>query len=163
MLTFEEALTMVLDSARPLAGEQVDLDRAANRVLAENVVSDIDIPPFDKSMRDGYACRREDLANALRHTPADGSVVVDLKTVGNIVQWRVTDTGEGVLPEDIPGIFDRFYRADGSRSRQTGGTGLGLTIVKQIITAHHGKISVASPPPSASLGTQFTILLPVEQ
>lgn len=103
------------------------------------------------------------IANALRHTPPNGSIIVDLKAVGNTLHWRVTDTGEGIPPEDLPSIFDRFYRADGSRSRLTGGTGLGLTIVKQIVAAHQGTISVASPPPDTSHGTRFLITLPVKQ
>ncbi|MEJ2701940.1 MAG: molybdopterin molybdotransferase MoeA [Sedimentisphaerales bacterium] len=65
MLPFEEALRTVLDSAHRLADERVDIRNAVNRVLAEDVESNIDIPPFDKSLRDGYACRRADLANEL--------------------------------------------------------------------------------------------------
>jgi molybdopterin molybdotransferase len=65
MLPFEKALKIVLDSARRLGSERVDITRALNRILAEDVTSDIDMPPFDKATRDGYACRREDLANEL--------------------------------------------------------------------------------------------------
>jgi molybdopterin molybdotransferase len=65
MLPFEEALRIVLDSARSLGSEPVDITLATNRILAEDVKSDIDMPPFNKSLRDGYACRRADLANKL--------------------------------------------------------------------------------------------------
>ncbi len=65
MLSFEEALRIVLNSARGLSGERVDISQAANRVLAEDVVSDMDIPPFNKSAMDGYACRRMDLSHEL--------------------------------------------------------------------------------------------------
>jgi len=65
MLPFEKALKIVLDSARLLSSERVDITRAVNRILAEDVKSDIDMPPFDKATRDGYACRRKDLANEL--------------------------------------------------------------------------------------------------
>ncbi len=65
MLPFEKALKTVLDSARRLGSERVDITRATNRILAEDVKSDIDMPPFDKATRDGYACRRKDLANEL--------------------------------------------------------------------------------------------------
>jgi len=65
MLPFEKALKIVLDSARQLGSEHVDIAHAVNRILAEDVKSDIDMPPFDKATRDGYACRREDLANEL--------------------------------------------------------------------------------------------------
>jgi molybdopterin molybdotransferase len=66
MILFEEALRIVLDAAQPLPSERVDLTDALGRILAEDVVSDMDMPPFDKSAMDGYACRRGDLANALR-------------------------------------------------------------------------------------------------
>ncbi len=65
MITLEEALEIVLDSARPLASERVNLDEAFGRILAEDVVADMDMPPFDKAAMDGYACRRADLANRL--------------------------------------------------------------------------------------------------
>lgn len=65
MITLEEALEIVLDSARPLASERVNLDEALGRILAEDVVADMDMPPFDKAAMDGYACRRADLANRL--------------------------------------------------------------------------------------------------
>ncbi|MHC4648355.1 MAG: molybdopterin molybdotransferase MoeA, partial [Planctomycetota bacterium] len=65
MLSFEHALKTVLSSARQLAGESVELTHAANRILARDVISDIDIPPFNKAAMDGYACRRQDLANEL--------------------------------------------------------------------------------------------------
>ncbi|MHC4160068.1 MAG: gephyrin-like molybdotransferase Glp, partial [Planctomycetota bacterium] len=65
MLAFEEAFEIVLGSAYMLGTERVDITSAANRVLAEDVKSDTDIPPFNKSAMDGYACRREDLANEL--------------------------------------------------------------------------------------------------
>jgi signal transduction histidine kinase len=98
--------------------------------------------------------------NALRHTPPGGTVTVDMTAEGATVRWSVTDTGEGIASADLPHIFDRFYRADGSRSRATGGSGLGLTIVRQIITAHNGLIDVSSPPAGAVQGTRFTVTLP---
>jgi len=79
MLAFEEALAVVLDSAGRLGDEPVDISRAANRILAENVKSDMDIPPFDKSAMDGFACRRADLA---RH--ADGGQARELAVVETI-------------------------------------------------------------------------------
>ncbi len=65
MLSFEKALDTVLRSARPLGAENVDITDAVNRVLAEDVKSDMDMPPFNKSAMDGYACRRADLAHEL--------------------------------------------------------------------------------------------------
>ena len=72
----------------------------------------------------------------------------------------VHDTGTGIAPEHLPYVFDRFYRADKSRARQTGGAGLGLAIVKQLVIAHGGTISVASAP---GQGSTFTFTLPVSR
>ncbi len=65
ILKFDDAFEIVMDSARRLGTERVDIDRALNRVLAEDIASDMDIPPFNKSAMDGFACRRSDLANEL--------------------------------------------------------------------------------------------------
>ena len=72
----------------------------------------------------------------------------------------VRDTGTGIAPEHLPYVFDRFYRADKSRARQTGGAGLGLAIAKQLVVAHGGSISAESAP---GPGTTFTFTLPVAQ
>lgn len=89
------------------------------------------------------------VSNALQYTPSGGLVVVRAYQQGAAArQAKVTiavkDTGQGILPEDLPHIFDRFYRADKSRSRGSGGSGLGLTIAKQLVEAHGGQIWVES-------------------
>jgi signal transduction histidine kinase len=101
------------------------------------------------------------LDNALRHTPAGGAVCVQAAAAGDALRITVTDTGEGIAPENLPHVFDRFYRSDRSRTRATGGSGLGLAIARQFVAAHGGNIEVASPPPGHSSGTQFTVVLPV--
>jgi len=70
----------------------------------------------------------------------------------------VRDTGEGIAPEHLPHVFDRFYRADKSRARQTGGAGLGLAIVRQLVAAHGGTVGVNSV---VGQGSTFTFTLPV--
>lgn len=97
------------------------------------------------------------LSNALRHTPAGGSVTVAVRPEGDSVRLDVADTGSGIAPGDLPHVFDRFYRGDRSRARQGGGAGLGLAIARQLILAHAGQISVTSP---AGGGATFTVLLP---
>ncbi len=77
--------------------------------------------------------------NAIRHTPAKGSVTVDARPHGNTLVVSVSDTGEGIPPEAVPRIFERFYRADSARQSTTGGSGLGLAIVRAIAEAHGGK------------------------
>jgi two-component system sensor histidine kinase BaeS len=84
--------------------------------------------------------------NALRHTPAGGSVTLTAQAEGDHVWVTVADTGPGIAPEDLPHVFERFYRADKSRNRASGGTGLGLAIVKGIVEAHGGYVRAANGP-----------------
>jgi two-component system, OmpR family, sensor histidine kinase BaeS len=86
------------------------------------------------------------VANALRHTPAGGEVVVTATTGPSAVVLRVRDTGEGIAPDHLPHVFERFYRADPSRTGASGGSGLGLSIVKAIVERHGGTIAVSSTP-----------------
>lgn len=95
------------------------------------------------------------LANALRHTPSGGEISVSGKQVEGQVVLSVEDTGEGLLPDQLAAVFDRFYRADKSRSRETGGTGLGLAIVKAIVEAHGGHVRVTSE--GLGKGSRFSI------
>ncbi|MEM7284770.1 MAG: ATP-binding protein [Actinomycetota bacterium] len=98
------------------------------------------------------------IGNALRHTAAGGSVDVLCERSGATVLVRVSDTGIGIEPHHLPHLFERFYRADESRSRATGGSGLGLAITQELIRAHDGEITVTS---AVGQGTAFTILLPI--
>ena len=99
------------------------------------------------------------LSNALKYTPAGGSVQLRLCDTGQGAEITVADNGPGIPEEDLPFIFERFYRADKSRNRMTGGSGLGLAIVKAIVEAHRGSIVAESAP---GKGTVFTVLLPKE-
>ncbi len=95
------------------------------------------------------------LDNAIRHTPAGGKITLRLQQSAKKILLTVTDTGEGIPPEHLAKIFDRFYQVDASRSK--GKSGLGLSIVKHIVEKHGGTIQVASAPGS---GTTFAIQLP---
>lgn len=95
--------------------------------------------------------------NAIRYTPANGQVIFSWRKEDSNALISVQDTGIGIAPEDLPHIFERFYRADKARPRSGGGTGLGLAIVKWIVESHGGKISVESSP---GVGTTFTVHLP---
>jgi signal transduction histidine kinase len=94
------------------------------------------------------------LANAIRHTPADRTVTVDVSRTSDGAVVTVADTGEGIAPEDVARIFDRFYK--GAKSA---GSGLGLTIAKGIVVAHDGRITASSEP---GRGTAVTFTLPVK-
>lgn len=100
------------------------------------------------------------LANAIRHTPAAGQVKVVAEVITTpdpFVKISVTDTGPGLAPQDLPHVFDRFWRAEKSRSRQQGGSGLGLAIAKQLVEAQGGRIGVES---QVGRGSCFWFVLP---
>ena len=97
--------------------------------------------------------------NAITHTPNGGrvAVTVAISSEDRRAVIAVIDTGAGISPEDLPYVFDRFYRVDPSRNRVTGGAGLGLTIVKRLVEVHGGVVDVASEPGE---GTTFTVQIP---
>lgn len=104
------------------------------------------------------------IGNALRHVPSGGAITVRAESTAEGAAVSVTDTGSGIAPEDLPWVFDRFYRADKSRARASGGSGLGLAIVKQLVEAHGGSVSAASPvfiaPDQRGYGARITFTLP---
>ena len=95
--------------------------------------------------------------NAIRHTPKGGSVKLNVTSDDKGIMIRVKDSGTGIPDEDLPFVFERFYKADKARTRGRAGTGLGLAIAKNIIDAHRGHISVQS---KLDHGTTFSFLLP---
>ncbi|RZT83175.1 two-component system sensor histidine kinase BaeS [Micromonospora violae] len=97
------------------------------------------------------------VANAVRHTPSGGHVTISARATDAEVIVSVTDTGSGISADDLPRVFDRFWRAEKSRSRQTGGSGLGLAIVRKLTEAHGGTASATSTP---GRGSTFTLHLP---
>lgn len=129
----QQGLTLRVEAAANLPSIEVDTDRMTQ--VLNNLVS-----------------------NALRHTQ-QGEITLAASTHGQAVHLTVKDTGSGIAAEDLPFIFDRFYRVDKARSRSDDpSSGLGLAIAKAIVEAHGGTISVASAP---GQGTTFTVALPV--
>jgi len=84
------------------------------------------------------------LANAIRHTPRAGKVTIELTACEDGLELKVSDTGEGIAAEHLPRVADRFYRVDSDRNRASGGTGLGLAMVKALVEAHRGELSIQS-------------------
>jgi len=98
------------------------------------------------------------LENAIAHTTEGDAITVTARQRDNWVEVSVTNTGEGISAEDLPNIFERFYRVDKSRARATGGSGLGLTIAKRLVEAHGGKIEAQS---ERGKGSRFAFTIPV--
>nr|WP_280504425.1 HAMP domain-containing sensor histidine kinase [Nocardia farcinica] len=178
-LLVEDLLMLArLDAQRPLAMGTVDLltvaGEAVHNARAVAAAADPDGPRrrVELEVRSGTgtlevagdADRLRQvmanlLTNALTHTPADADVTVRLTPEPGEVMVEVADTGPGLAPEEAERVFERFYRTDSSRTRASGGSGLGLSIVQALVTAHGGRVSVRSAPGE---GTCFTVELPRE-
>ena len=98
--------------------------------------------------------------NGVKFTPKGGTIKLSTQLTKSHVLFVIEDTGIGISKEDLPLIFDRFYRSDKSRTKETGGYGLGLSIAKLIIDMHHGKVEVQS---TMGVGTKFTIMIPIKK
>ncbi|MBV6489952.1 MAG: Sensor histidine kinase ResE [Fimbriimonadaceae bacterium] len=95
--------------------------------------------------------------NAVRHTPSSGHVTLRLASDSDEIRVTVEDDGEGIPPEALPHVFERFFRVDSARSRSEGGAGLGLAIVKSVAQAHGGSVAIDS---ELGKGTKVTLRLP---
>jgi len=163
-----ELLTLArADAGQTLERRSVELDRVLLDALSEvrqlSAGQRLELGHFEPAMVQGDPDRLKQLVvnlldNALKYTPADASITVDLQCSGDEAVMTVRDAGIGISVEDLPHVFERFYRADPARSRDPGGTGLGLAIVKWIVEQHEGDISIDSV---ARRGTTVTVRLPL--
>jgi len=162
-LSLAEAEQLPLHSTRFLLADLL-ADAAAgfeSRAAAQTVDLRVEVPTPSPELNADYDRLIQVLANlltnALRHTPEKGSVTLRGKATDDGVRITVSDCGAGIPAEDLPFIFDRFWRGDKSRARTEGSSGLGLAITKQLVLAHGGTITVESEP---GHGTTFIIELP---
>jgi two-component system OmpR family sensor kinase len=168
MTTLVEDLLLLarIDSGRPLEDEPVDLTRLAIDAISDAHVAAagytwrLYVPDEPVAIR-GDAARLHQvlanlLANARTHTPEGTTVTVAVSAADRDAVLRVIDNGPGIPADLQPHIFERFARGDSSRSRAAGSTGLGLSIVHAVVTAHRGRVAVDSAPGR----TVFTVTLP---
>ena len=132
-----------------------ELAKQGEITLEGNVDSDVD--PVQMDTQALGRVLNNLISNALRHTPPKGRVSVWVRRTGQGAEVTVSDTGEGIRADDLPHIFERFYRSEKSRNRGRGGAGLGLAIARSIVQAHRGDIRVES---EIGKGTQFTFNIP---
>jgi two-component system, OmpR family, phosphate regulon sensor histidine kinase PhoR len=100
------------------------------------------------------------VSNAVRYTPDGGNITIRWSDIGDEAIFSVIDTGPGIAQEHIPRLTERFYRVDRSRSRDTGGTGLGMAIVKHVISRHHGELKIES---TLGVGSEFSLSFPQQR
>jgi signal transduction histidine kinase len=131
--------------------------QAADKGLRLEGVVDDTLPPVMMDVARVQRVLYNLVQNAIRHTPPDGTVLLEAHEESGTVRVDVVDTGEGVPADDLPHIFDRFYRGEKSRVRGQGGAGLGLAIARGLIEAHGGHIWAQSVPGS---GARFSFVLP---
>ncbi|HHY94950.1 MAG TPA: HAMP domain-containing protein, partial [Firmicutes bacterium] len=157
-----------LETGAPLHRTPTDLTEVAREAIDQIVpVAEqrgiqifLDLPPRLPATVDPEAIVRvltNLLHNAVKYTPAGGRVSLSMRGHGDRVKLQVSDTGEGIPPDQIPLLFQRFHRVDRARARHTGGTGLGLAIADRLVRLHGGEITVESTP---GQGSTFTVWIP---
>jgi signal transduction histidine kinase len=162
-----DKLARLEDESTPLEKSPVDLAALASgtvlsfepKVLEKGVSIRVSgtAPPIEA---DGDKLRQvliNLLSNSLKSTGRGGGIRILLSREGRFAKIEVEDTGTGISPEDLPYVFERFYRADPSRSSQSGGAGIGLSVVRAIVEKHGGTVTAQSEP---GHGSRFTVLLP---
>jgi signal transduction histidine kinase len=155
-------LPLALEATSPTAFVQMAVTRLALQFEDKGVQLESDLAADLPAVRVDAARMTQVmlnlLGNALQYTPAGGRVTVRAWTAGNELRIAVEDTGIGLTAEQLRHIFERFYRVDQSRARTGGGSGIGLTIARHLVRAHHGRLTATSRGPGE--GSSFTISLP---
>jgi signal transduction histidine kinase len=136
---------------------EIEVARSDRGVAMRNQMSN-DLPPVDADRERVHQVLFNLIDNAVRFTPSGGAVTVTAERHNGSVEVQVADTGMGIPPEHLPRLFERFYRADPARSREDGGTGIGLAIARSVVEAHGGHLKAQS---EIGKGSVFTFDLPV--
>jgi signal transduction histidine kinase len=166
----DDLIAILETEKRELKREALDLAELVQRLLTDfqgaaeqaglSLAAEIadDVPPVSGDPQHLLRVMDNLLGNALKFTPAGGQISVCLRRDGPQVVLEVADSGIGIPPDQLERVFERFYQVDGSTTRRYGGTGLGLALVREIVEAHGGKVSVRS---KVGQGSTFTVTLPV--
>lgn len=151
------------EAADPARFVQAAVDRLVRQFEDKGVQLNTDVPhdlpPVTVDVTRMTQVMLNLLGNALQYTPADGQVSLHAWSTDDEVHIAVQDNGVGLAADDLRHVFERFYRVDKSRSRSGGGSGIGLTIARHLVEAHHGRLSVTSP--GLDQGSTFTVTLPI--
>ena len=158
-----EAPGLVIDKERvdlaEIAAQRIDAQAEFFRAKGIAVERSLDATPITGDARRLGQILDNLLSNALRYTDAGGRVSVDVGSRNGDAVLEVADTGIGIPPDDLPYLFERFWRGEPSRARRTGGAGIGLAIVRELVKAHDGRIDVESKPGE---GSRFRVTLPAQ-
>jgi signal transduction histidine kinase len=138
-----DELVDVVRLARAVMHEVAQREDAQGRDLVMEAGSDL--PELRASTQHVRIVLRNLLGNAVSYTPPGGKIICQIEKQPDALQLTFADTGQGVAPDDLPHLFERFYRADKARSRGVGGVGLGLPLVQSIVHFYGGRIEIASP------------------
>lgn len=155
--------------SQPMREEVVDLSELAEEVLVshEAFIEDsglsihMNVQPDIKVIGDVDMIKQAVtnlVSNAVRYTDEGGSITLSVAREGRMAAFSVADTGIGLSPEEAKMVFSRFWRADAGRAKESGGLGVGLSLVKEIVERHHGRVTVSG---EKGVGSTFTILLPL--
>jgi signal transduction histidine kinase len=144
------------------------IEKAASSISTQAITKDLnihlsipeDVPPAEADPDRLDQILRNLLNNAITYTPSGGDISVNVMRKDHCIEISVEDTGVGIAPEHLPYIFERFYRADKSRARATGGAGLGLAIVKHLVEAQNGEVFVES---KLDEGTKVSFTIPTHE
>ena len=145
-----DMLTNIANEARDVSGDQ-------QHAISLEMVEGLDILGNEAEIRSALSNL---VFNAVRYTPAQGTIAIKLEAMERGALFSVTDNGEGIAAEHIPRITERFYRVDEGRSRDSGGTGLGLAIVKHVLVRHNATLGVSS---KLGEGSRFSITFPAHR
>jgi two-component system, OmpR family, phosphate regulon sensor histidine kinase PhoR len=155
----EPPVTQVVPMAAMLSRLQADaqgLSQGQHQIVVENN-SQKNVLGDDLEL---YSAFGNLVSNAVRYTPEGGNITIRWSDLGDEAIFSVIDTGPGIAQEHIPRLTERFYRVDRSRSRDTGGTGLGMAIVKHVISRHHGELKIES---TLGVGSEFSLTFPTQR